>query len=107
VPSYTYTKKNKLQIRQKNNGFKVLVYTSGVLIIVALFIQLYVMSIFAPKGDEIAKYESKRVKLLTENKDLHEEIAESRKLEYIRERSQGLGYVDITTEDLEYLKLDK
>jgi cell division protein FtsB len=77
--------------------------TAGILVFIALFMQLYVMSLFATKGAELSEYESKKEQLVAENKRLEQEIASIRNVEYIKERSANAGYVDINHKEVSYL----
>jgi cell division protein FtsL len=108
VPNYTFTKRNELQVRTKRpSALTTLIYITAALAIVFIFIQLYVMSIFATRGDDVAKLESQKSALVQENKKLSEEIADARKYDYIKEKSQNLGYVDINSKDVNYLTIEQ
>jgi hypothetical protein len=106
VPSYTYTKKHQLKTRSKSSGLQLVVSIAGIFLFLVVFVQLYIMSVYAPKGDEVAKLEQRKRELVSENKNLHEEIAEARKLEFIREKSANEGYVDINTKDVSYIVIE-
>ncbi len=82
-----------------------LVYITAFSAIVFVFIQLYVMSIFATKGEDISKLESRKSALIVENKKIGEDIAQARKYDFIKEKSQNLGYVDISTADVKYMSV--
>jgi hypothetical protein len=82
-------------------------YIAGVLVIATLFIQLYVMSMFATKGEDVNRLETQKTHLITENKKLNQEISQARQYEYIKEKSQNLGYVDINTKDVKYMTIEQ
>lgn len=80
---------------------------AGVLLIVAIFVQLYVMSVFATKGDEVARLENRKAQLITENKKLNQEIADARNVDFIKQKTNQIGYVDINLKEVNYLQLNK
>jgi hypothetical protein len=65
------------------------------------------MSVFATKGEDVAKLESVKTELVNENKKLSQEIAQARQYSYIKEKSQNLGYVDINTKEVQYLTIEQ
>lgn len=104
---YTYTKKNQtLAVRKPNKALRWLFVTFSVLIIATVATQLYVMSVYAVKGEEVAKLEKKKEVLEKQNKLLSDEIADSRSIEYIRERSQHMGFVDIDHDNVKYIEIE-
>lgn len=107
MPSYTFTKNRQLKPRHKNKALRAVLYVGAVLLFATVFVQLYVMSVYATQGHEVAKLEARKNELLSSNKALTEDIANARKLEYIKNRSQDLGYVDIKANDVQYLKIDQ
>lgn len=103
MQNYTYTKKTQIRFKKRTSGISYIIVTAGILMFVALFVQLYVMSIFATKGDELAQYEARKEELVSQNKKLEQEIASIRNLDYIKQKSANAGYVDIDHKEVSYL----
>lgn len=110
MQNYTFTTRNtNIRIKtspKRRSALSTIFLVAGVLIVVTLFIQLYVMSVFATKGEDIAKLEAKKAVLINENKKLTQEIAHARQYDFIKEQSENLGFVDITANDVNYLTIE-
>ena len=65
------------------------------------------MSQFATKGVEISKLEQKRQSLTNENMQLNRQIADAKNLDYIKQRSENLGYVPLDAKEVKYLTLQE
>lgn len=72
-----------------------------------IFIQLFVMSQYATKGDEISKLEQRKQELNNENIKLNREIAEARNIDYITTKSENLGYVPLDAKEVKYITLQE
>jgi hypothetical protein len=107
VQSYTFTKKNQLIIRKNHKGLKSALLFIAVLAVFTIFVQLYVMSLFATEGSNITALQQKKEALIKENKSLQHEIAVARNLEYIKKKSENVGYVDIDMKkDVRYITVE-
>lgn len=105
MQSYTFTNR-KLIENKKNNGVRILLVFTMILTFITIFVQLFVMSEYATKGDEIARLEERKEELSKENLQLKKEIAEVRNLDYIRDKAGEMGYVELKSSDVKYVKLD-
>jgi hypothetical protein len=77
----------------------------GIFAILTIFVQLYVMSIFATKGKDIVDLEIKKTTLVKENKELQESIARSKNIDYLKNQSKELGFVDVKPNEIKYLRI--
>lgn len=106
MPNYIFLKQNQIRSKKSRLGAKTLILISFVLMLVAVFVQLFVMSEFATRGDDIAKLEQKRVELTNENLKLNREIAEARNLDYIKKKGEEQGYVAFKLNEVKYVELE-
>lgn len=105
MPNYTFTKRNQNNRGPQRKGLKTLIAISFALVLITVLVQLFVMSEFATKGDDIAKLEQKRSDLTNENLQLERQIAEARNLDYIKSKNQDQGYVALKSSELKYVNL--
>jgi hypothetical protein len=111
VQNYTYLQKRRnIRIKyQKNEGKKsplrTIIVVVGIFAILTIFVQLYVMSIFATKGKDIVDLEIKKTTLVKENKELQESIARSKNIDYLKNQSKELGFVDVKPNEIKYLRI--
>lgn len=105
MPSYTFTRSNQLKTRRRNGGLRIVIFVAGILTVLTIFVQLYVMSIFAPMGGKVSELEARRDELVVENKKLSDEIAQARKLEAIKQKADSKEYVNIDSKEVGYLTI--
>lgn len=106
MQNYTYTKRPHIRFEKAQSGYRFVFIVAIAFIFVTLFVQLYIMSLYATEGDRLAAYEARKEELLTQNKTIQQEIAALRNVENIRKHASDDAFVDINQSEVSYITID-